>query len=963
MKPKFRPIIFFLLIISVFSFSDKTVTVRSDDFLPKEEWIAQQLQALTLEEKIAQSFMVSFSPNDKQSKEAVLNQIKNNRIGGVVFYNGDTEVLKAAIHSFQSASKVPLFMSIDGEAGIGMRVKDVMTFPQPGTFAAANDPYLTRQLAYAMAGEFRELGFNLNLAPVADIVSPNSVIGARSFGSSVEKIERQVTAIVEGFSENAVLTTLKHFPGHGTTTGDSRTTLPLLDHDRKTLEKYDFPVYKSVLKKQLPAILVGHLKVPALDDVPASLSAKVIKELLRSEFQFKGLVISNGMDMLALKEFGEPAELNLKAYKAGCDLLLNTKAVEESIQLIKKEIDRKKISIEEINEKVSRILSFKYDYVYRVKNIPVKEINSNEVSYFKNKVAEKAVTMVKNEADFFPFTTHNVEGLIVSAGNYTYPFTSMMSNLTNTQILSFKSLKDIGNKLDKYKHVNQFLLTLHLENSSEQEISEIKKELPKFLLEHAPKQARKGLVVFGSPFILTDTVFLDVFESVVFAYENTGFVQNRTAQVICGALPMQGKLPYHLHDRLNVNAGITYPALNRLSFSDPEEFKLSREKLGEIDTYIQKCISEGVFPGCQVAFAYKGKVIYNKSFGKLTYEGNEEVQNDDIYDLASVTKIVSSTSALMYLQSKGKFTLDKKLVDYLPELVENSVVKNIVLRSMMAHQAGFKAFIPFYKRTMLLRELKASVYNKEQTDFYSKQVAANLWIDGNYRDTMMAELLRTPLGTPGKYLYSDLGYYFVQRIVEKEANTTLDKFVLQHIYEELGLNRTGYNPLSYYPLSKIAPTENDTLFRKQLVHGFVHDPGAAMQGGVAGHAGVFSNATDLLAVLQMFMNKGSYAGKELIKKEVVEEYTRAQFSGNRRGAGFDRPAVGNPKSPACDLVSAQSYGHSGFTGTYVWVDPKNELIFVFLSNRVYPDAENWKITQQGVRPKIHRMFYELIQGK
>lgn len=589
-------------------------------------------------------------------------------------------------------------------------------------------------------------------------------------------------------------------------------------------------------------------------------------------------------------------------------------------------------------------------------------VNDYKTIYSKNIKAEETVTMVKNNDAFFPFTINSTSSLVLSIGGSSFPFTSMMSNLTTTQILSFDTFYQTEKQLKKFQLVEQFLIAIHLKDETYQELECANEDLLHFI-SLLPPDAKKGLIIFGSPHLLKDKVILEAFDAVVIAHDNSSFTQNRGAQIICAALPMKGKMPYTLNDELQEGFGITYPALNRLSFVDPESLGLSRKKLDAIDSLVQKSIEDSVFPGCQVAFAYKGKVVYNKSFGKMTYENRPKIKNDDIYDLASVTKIVSSTAALMLLQSQDKFSLDKKLVDYLPELTEGSTVKNITLRAILAHQAGFKPYFPFYKETLINGELSPVVYNAEKTDYYTNQVANNLWINDYFRDTLMNVILHAPLPTPGKYKYSDVGYYFVQRIIEKLSGSTQDQFVLHNIYKQLGLNRTGYNPLSYYPLNKIAPTENDQFFRKQLVHGFVHDPGAAMQGGVAGHAGVFSNATDLLAILQMFMNKGSYAGKQIIKKEVVVEYTKAQFYGNRRGAGFDRPTASGGKGPTCDLVSQESYGHSGFTGTYVWVDPKIELVYVFLSNRVYPDAENWKIVKQGTRTKIHKMIYEIIQSK
>ncbi|HRO76208.1 MAG TPA: serine hydrolase [Crocinitomicaceae bacterium] len=619
--------------------------------------------------------------------------------------------------------------------------------------------------------------------------------------------------------------------------------------------------------------------------------------------------------------------------------------------------------ITETVDEVANIAFIKRNYISAengewIDKEELKNVSENYISE-QNKKAQDAVTMLKNEADFFPFTTHNYSGLVISIGQNSFPFTSMMSNLTSTQIVSFASFASVRRDLKKFKTINQLLIAVHI---TKENVDSLALELDKL---HAlfPSDVKTGLIVFGSPDLIKNTSIASCYDAIVLAYENSSFVQNRGAQIICGALPMKGKLPFNLNVFYPKGTGITYNALNRLSFIDPDELNIEKSKLNKIDSFVEQSIADGVFPSCQVAFAYKGKVVYNKSFGKMTYEGTQTVKNDDIYDLASVTKVVSSTAALMFLQSQGKFTLDKKLSDYLSELVENSTVKNVGLRSLMAHQAGFVPYFPFYKQTISNGVWKPEIYNAIKTDFYSKQVANDMWIDGTFRDTMMAEILRSPLKTPGQYKYSDVGYYFVQRIIEKLSGNTQDQFVLNNLYKQLGLNRTGYNPLTFYPLAKIAPTEQDNLFRKQLVHGFVHDPGAAMQGGVAGHAGVFSNATDLLAILQLFLNKGSYAGKQLLKREVVEEYTKAQISGNRRGAGFDRPTASGDNGPVCSNASQLSYGHSGFTGTYVWVDPKNELTFVFLSNRVYPDAENWKIVKQKTRSKIHQMIYELTQGK
>ncbi|MES2799543.1 MAG: serine hydrolase [Bacteroidota bacterium] len=399
---------------------------------------------------------------------------------------------------------------------------------------------------------------------------------------------------------------------------------------------------------------------------------------------------------------------------------------------------------------------------------------------------------------------------------------------------------------------------------------------------------------------------------------------------------------------------------SKLHFASPESFGISSEKLKEIDSIVNASITKGAFPGCQIVVAYKGAIIYQKSFGTRSMTDTTKVLNTDLYDIASVSKIAGTTTAMMYLQSIGKLNLDKQLKDYLDD-IKNPQFQTINIREMMAHQAGLPAWIPFYKNTLINNELNSSIYSKNKSEIFSVQVAEDIWIRKEYADSIYQQIEKSTLGAK-KYLYSDLGYYFMKKIIEKQSGQTLDQLLTDKIYQPMGLQCIGYNPLKNHAKSIITPTENDKLFRKQTVQGFVHDPGAAMLGGVGGHAGLFSNATDLATLMQMILNKGSYGGVEYIKPEVVEEYTKAQFAGNRRGVGFDRPNASG--GGTChELASSKSFGHSGFTGTLVWLDPAYELNYVFLSNRVNPSAENWKIRDLNVRTEIQRVIYEAINRK
>jgi CubicO group peptidase (beta-lactamase class C family) len=473
-----------------------------------------------------------------------------------------------------------------------------------------------------------------------------------------------------------------------------------------------------------------------------------------------------------------------------------------------------------------------------------------------------------------------------------------------------------------------------------------------------PKGKKTVLVLFGNPLYLKNEQILKEFDAVVIGYENSRYAQKSAAQLLYGAMEAVGSLPVALTDQLPEGYGIKLGWGGRLKFSCPEEVGIPSEKFSGIDSIVSQALAKKAFPGCQIVVAVKGKIVYRKSFGKPTYESKDSVCITDLYDLASVSKIAGSTAGVMHLQSNGKFSLDKQLGQYLPELTSGTAYSKIVLREMMAHQAGLVAWIPFYKKTMKDDRPDPSIYSSKYGEGHTLKVANDLFIKNNYVDSIYQQILRTPLG-PKKYEYSDLGYYFIKRILESQSGSSFEAYLNSRLYAPMGLRTLCFMPLNHFSKNRIIPTEDDQGFRKQLVHGYVHDPGAAMLGGIGGHAGIFSNATDLASLMQLFLNKGTYGGVRYIAPEVIEEYTRAQFAGNRRGAGFDRPLASG--GGTCDkLASQSSYGHSGFTGTLVWSDPENEVNYVFLSNRVYPDQNNWKIRDMNVRTEIHRVIYEVL---
>jgi CubicO group peptidase (beta-lactamase class C family) len=476
------------------------------------------------------------------------------------------------------------------------------------------------------------------------------------------------------------------------------------------------------------------------------------------------------------------------------------------------------------------------------------------------------------------------------------------------------------------------------------------------------KQNKVIVNVSANPYILAKLDSLQYADGLIMSYEDNDYSKNYAAQLVFGGVAATGKLPVSANAYFKMGAGIQTPVV-RLKYTIPEEVKANVKLLDKIDSIALKGVKDKVYPGCQVLVAKDGKVIYQKSFGYHTYEDKIKVQNDDIYDIASVTKVVASTAALMKLVEEKKVNLDEHLCFYLPEL-NGTNKQNIVIREMMSHQAGLKDWIPFWTKTVQKTgEYKEGIYNKTPNDFYTKRVAENLYISKNYEDTIYKQIADSPVKEAGKYLYSDLGYYYIKRIVEKEKQMPENEYVNKVFYAPLGLQTMGYKPRERFDLKRIIPTEFDAKFRKQLIHGDVHDQGAAMMGGVGGHAGVFSNANDLAVMMQMYVNSGTYGGKRYIDSATVAEFTKCQYCfENRRGIGFDKPEMtAGKESPVTLNATPESFGHTGFTGTMVWADPVKGIVFIFLSNRVYPDADDNKLAKSGIRGKIHQVIYDAFK--
>jgi len=820
----------------------------------------------------------------------------------------------------------------------------------------------------------------MNFAPVVDINSnpKNPVINFRSFGENPENVAAKGVAYINGQQSTGVIATAKHFPGHGDTDSDSHYTLPLLKHDKAQIDSIDTYPFRQAISAGVGGIMVAHLFIPALDkreNMATSLSEKSVDSLLKGELGFKGLSVTDALDMNGVTNYHKPGDIELLAFLAGNDILLLPLDIPGAIWKIKNAIKNGLISEKELDNRCRKILSYK-NRVGLNKYIPVKEsgiieeINAPANELLNRRIFEEAITLVKNDNDLIPLKnldTLRIASLIIgkkTPGTFqqTLELYASVEHFNVSSKPRPSEIKKIKNALADFN-----LVIIGIENTSNssnknfgisqeaiQLIDEIKKQNSAFVLD-----------IFGNPYALINFNDHQDLDAIFVSYEDNETAKDISAQIIFGAIGAGGKLPVSASPEFISGMGINTKPIGRLKYSIPEEVGIPRDALDTIARLVEYGIAEEAYPGAQVLLAKDGVVFFNQSFGHHTYENKIKVDNNDIYDLASLTKISATTLAVMDLQDKGLFDIDMPLSYYLPYL-KNSNKQAKITREILAHDAQFQPWIPFYWKTIDNYKLNPDIYKSKPQKGYTTKVASDLFIMDSYRDSIFDTIVSSELREKREYKYSDIGYYMICDAIEKITRKSFDEFVATNYYDRLGMNTMGYKPLQRFNLNRIIPTELDTSFRRQLVHGYVHDPGAAMLGGVSGHAGLFSNANDLARLMQMYLQKGFYGGHQYLQAETINEFTKQQYplDENRRAIGFDKPYPEyDSLGPCCESASLKSFGHSGFTGTYTWADPENGLLYVFLSNRVYPDASNIKLLKMDLRTDLHQLVYDIINKK
>ena len=982
--------IYFLLAIGIYSCVSPKKTITSpvndisfeyphiEDFKEyydsdeQKEWVDSVYRSLTFDERLGQLFMVSaYSNKDSTHTKFIEKLIVEHKIGGLIFFQGGPMRQAKLTNRYQALAKVPLLLGIDGEWGLSMRLDSTYRYPWNMTLGAIKDKSYIEKMGVQLAQQSKRMGIHFNFAPVLDInTNPkNPIIGFRSFGEDKYNVTESAMALMKGYQSLGLLATGKHFPGHGDTAIDSHSALPTITFSRERLNDIELYPYQKLIDAGLSSVMVAHLNVPSLEwreNLPSSVSHNIINDVLKNQLQFKGLIFTDALNMKAAKNFREPGQIDLEAFMAGNDILLCAEDVPVAKEKICMAYQNGFISEERLAYSVKKILKYKYktglhDYKPLDLTSIYTDLNKSENDALHYKLYENAITVLKNKESILPIQDLTKEKIAyVKLGDDTNSsFVSTLKKYTQITEVAHENIDSLQVLLKPFTTV---IVGYHKSDKAWKKTDFTDVELTN--LQQIAKNNRIILDVFAKPYSLLPTATFEDYEGIILSYQNSSIAQEVSAELIFGAIEAKGKLPVTVHPELPVNFGLSTPKLNRLGFSTPENVGLNPQKLNEIESVMQKAIAGKMTPGGQILVARKGKVVYQKSFGTQTYAPDSpKINNENLYDIASLSKIIGTLPVFMQTYEQKKLSLDTELSTLLPEF-SNSNKAHISIKELLSHNAQLPAWEPFYKSTLdSLKKPLGTYYSKLYAPTHAFQVADSLFIRSDYPPTILNYIISCKLNPKKEYKYSDFTFIILKEYLEKTSGKSLDELTQQQFFTSIGMNNTLYNPLKQFAPAVLVPTEIDTYFRHQLLQGYVHDMTAALQGGVAGHAGLFSNALDVAKMMQLYLQKGEYGNQSYFSPDTFGMFNRCYYSdqGNRRGLGFDKPQLPGTSGPTCGCASASSFGHTGFTGTMTWADPDKELIYVFLSNRTYPDATENKLAKENIREQIQKIIYDAIQ--
>jgi len=939
----------------------------------KKQWVDSVFNSLNNNEKIGQLFMVPLSPTATDAEvKAMVDKIKNNEIGGVILPKKGMGGPKHQIHTsrtFQNAATIPLFIAIEtGSQNLGLSLDSVTHFPPAALAGALRSDSLVFEAGRYTGQQMKMLGINFNFTTNAVIRNATDTAFSSAFGDNRINVTRKAIAFAQGLQSQGINTCTKEFPLKGITVTDIREGIPVTQFTTDTIQIYP---YRKLFADHVPGVMPAMTDIPLLyqhnhlvkrnDFGPQALIALNTAEWIRSNLKYRGLVFTeiSRIQHTANSKPLRAGEAETLAIQAGNDILISGADITPALRRIKRFIRKEKQYRIQIDSSVRKILALKYDagLWQKPENLTdniILRTNSPALKGIQQKLYEGAVTIIRNQNDVLPLANLETKHIAYLTADASAPSNSVydyLNKYTHVVPITLNAGADISKITEELAQYNVVIAGIFSAGAGTERLTQLLQQ-----------QASMRTVIICDFTDFQTTASLPEATAYIKGYTTHEAMLRAIPEVIFGGLKANGTLPATMAAGKE-GSGKETKALGRLTYSFPEDAGMDSRILQRIDTIAKEAIRIGATPGCQVLVARHGKVVYQKDFGYFMYDRKTPVTDATLYDLASVTKVTATLQTALFMYDHGLIDLDRKVSYYLPDLRKTNK-KDITLIDMLTHQAGLLPFIPLWPQTMKDTTFLPLFYSRIKNERYSLQVSPNLYASPNIRDSVWVWITKSKLGekparTPYPYKYSDLGFLILQHLAEKILNQPIDEFLQQNLYEPLGAYSTGFTPLNRFSKQTIAPTEDDKIFRRTFIEGTVHDERAAMMGGVAGHAGLFSTANDLAKLCQMLLQEGYYGGYQYYKPETVRLFTDRQFETSRRGIGWDKPVQSDWSSPTSLLASPRTFGHTGFTGTCIWVDPEFDLVYIFLSNRVYPDRNN-KLSQANIRSRIQDAIYQSV---
>ncbi len=979
-------ICFWCIMATMWAQAPTLLTKGKADSQECKEWVETRLQGMSLKEKIGQLFIHTVAPQDTEpNRRNIRNAVKEYKVGGLLFSGGQLSTQVVLTNFAQEMAETPLLMTFDGEWGLAMRLKGTPSFPKNRVLGCIQDNELLYEYGLEVARQCREIGVHINFAPVADVDNNplNPVINTRSFGGDPRNVADKVIAYSRGLEEGGVLSVSKHFPGHGDTNVDSHKALPVLNFSRERMDSIELYPFRQAIQAGLGGIMIGHLEVPAFSKKPASISTEILS-LLQDELGFKGLAFTDALEM---KGISNNANLCAQTLIAGNDMLLAPRNLKRELDGVLNAVKNGQLTEEQITEKCRKVLTFKYALGLHQRQFVQlsgleQRLNHPGVQQLMDRLEKAAVTVVSNDGGILPLDVDQKKVAVLNIGTPSKgkAFCNQLKKYMQVDCIQAHpdSITSISKRLGNYEKV---IVAIHTEKYAAYQsmLNTLSARLPLVYVYLTPM---KRIYNKGNNWKKA--------AAVVMGHSGSVAVQHFVADVLMGREKATGRLSVEVKDYRKPGEGVVVD-LKTTKVYRPEDYGMNADVLARIDEIALEGIKAKAYPGCQILILKDGVPVYDKCFGTFTYGDSRKVTSDDIYDIASLTKTTATLLAVMKLYDQGKFGLTDPISKYVPVL-QGSPKGRITIEDLLYHQSGLPGSWPFYREAINDSSYTGAFFKARLDANHHQQVDRRLYVvdEFKYKDEYVSSLrseeypLQVAEGVfvnpafpkhilemiasdeiplrDRRYRYSCLNFVLLKEMVEQISGMPMDKYLDQEFYAPMGMQHTLYSPLSRFKPEQIVPTvQKDYLRGRKELRGYVHDEIAAFMGGVSGNAGLFSNAHDVGKVYQMLAEMGQYDGKRYLSLETCQLFMNRKSRLSRRGLGFDKPDAAPGKGPCADEAPLEVVGHTGFTGTCAWTDAKNGLVFVFLSNRIYPRPFDHKaLMSLNIRPRIQQVMYQAL---